>query len=99
MLLISQNVLLIGLGLSNRSFQVNLGNNFSSPTSVSRGITQRSILGPLLFLIYVNDMSQALKCHLFLYADDSYLTCQHKDINETEKQCRFFKYMRLVCGQ
>ena len=31
-------------------------------------------------------MSQAVKCHLFLYADDSCLVYQHKDINETEKQ-------------
>ena len=31
-------------------------------------------------------MSQAVKCNLFLYADDTCLTCQHKDINEIEKQ-------------
>ena len=31
-------------------------------------------------------MSQAIKYHLFLYADDSCLVCQHKDINEIEKQ-------------
>ena len=72
--------------LSNRSFKVNLGNNFSQPASVSCGVPQGSILGPLLFLIYVNDMSQAVKCDLFLYADDSCLVCQHKDINEIEKQ-------------
>ena len=56
--------------LSNRSFKVNLENNFSRPASVSCGILQGSIMGPLLILIYVNDMSQAVKCHLFLYADD-----------------------------
>ena len=31
-------------------------------------------------------MSQAVKCNLFLYADDSCLVCQHKDINGIEKQ-------------
>ena len=31
-------------------------------------------------------MSQAVKCNLFLSADDTYLVCQHKDINEIEKQ-------------
>ena len=61
--------------LSNRSFKVNLGNNFSQPASVSCGVPQGSILGPLLFSIYVNDMSQAAKCDLFLYADDSCLVC------------------------
>ena len=70
----------------NRSFLVNLENNFSQPASISCGVPQGSILGPLLFLIYVNDMSQAVKCHLFLYADDSCLVCQHKDISEIEKQ-------------
>ena len=33
-------------------------------------------------------MSQAVKCHLFLYADDPCLVCQHKDINEIEKQLK-----------
>ena len=64
--------------LSNRSFLVNLGNSFSQPASVSCGVTQSSILGRLLFSIYVNDMSQAVKCHLFLYTDDSCLVCQKK---------------------
>ena len=47
--------------LSNRSFLVNLGNNFSQPASVSIGVPQGSILGPLLFSIYAIDMSQAVK--------------------------------------
>ena len=72
--------------LINRTFLVNLGNAFSQPACVSSGVPQGSILGPLLFLIYINDMSQAVKCNLFLYADDSCLVCQHKDINEIEKQ-------------
>ena len=72
--------------LSSRSFKVNLGNIFFQPASVSCGVPQGSILGPILFLIYVNDMSQAVKCHLFLYADDSCLVCQHKDMNVIKKQ-------------
>ena len=72
--------------LSNRFFKVNLENNSSQPASVSCGVPQGAILGPLLFLIYVNDMSQAVKCDLFMYADDSCLVCQHKDINEIGKQ-------------
>ena len=33
-----------------------------------------------------NDVSQAVKCDIFFYVDDSYHVCQHKDINEIEKQ-------------
>ena len=33
-------------------------------------------------LSYVSDISQAVKCNLSLYADDTCLFCQHKDINE-----------------
>ena len=48
------------------------------------GVPQGSILGTLLFLIYVNDMSQAVKCDLFLYADDSCLLFQHKKVEEIQ---------------
>ena len=82
--------------LTNRTFLVILGNVFSQPACVSSGVPQGSILGPLLFLIYINDMSQAVKCNLFLYADDTCLVCQHKDINEIEKQLN--KDFESSCG-
>ena len=87
MLLVSLRYYLI-----NRTFLVNLGNAFSQPACVSSGVPQGSILGPLLFLIYINDMSQAVKCNLFLYADDTCLVCQHNDINEIEKQLNSTKF-------
>jgi hypothetical protein len=56
--------------------------------SVAKGITcgvpQGSILGPLLFLLYITDMSAAVKCKLLLYADDSVLLASGKDIVEIE---------------
>ena len=39
-----------------------------------------------MFLIYVNDTSQAVKSNLFLYADDYCLVFQEKDVIEIEKQ-------------
>ena len=68
--------------LINRTFSVNLVNAFSQPACVSSGVLQGSIFGPLLFLIYINHMSQAVKYSLFLYAEDACLVCQHKDINK-----------------
>ena len=57
--------------LSNRKFTVNLENSFSEVSSISCGVPQGSILGLLLFLIYVNDMLLAVKCDLLLYTDDT----------------------------
>ena len=54
----------------------------------SNGVTKWSecfILG-LLLLLYINDMVQAVNCDLLLYADDTGLIFQHKDINIIEHQ-------------
>ena len=50
----------------------------SKPASVTYGVPQDSILGPLLFLIYVNDMSSVTKNKLLLYADDSAILVANK---------------------
>ena len=47
---------------------------------------QGSVLGPLLFLIYVNDMPMPVKCDLFLYADGTCLFFQSKNVKDIEKQ-------------
>ena len=71
---------------SNRLFRVHLENCYSDSSSITCGVPQGSILGPLLFLIYVNDMPQAVSSNLFLYADDSCLVFQEKDVIEIERQ-------------
>ena len=71
--------------LSNRSFRVNVQGKCSCIAKIDCGVHQGSILGPLLFLLYVNDMKQAVDCDLFLSADDSCLVYQHKDVKEIEK--------------
>ena len=72
--------------ITNRSFIVNVENDYSVPGQLLCGVPQGSILGPLLFLLYVNDMPQAIKCDLLLYADDSVLIFSHKDIDVINKQ-------------
>ena len=70
--------------LSDRAIKVKINNHFSDLSNISCGVPQGSILGPLLFLIYVNDMPQAVHSDLFLYAGDCSLTLQHKDVHTIE---------------
>ena len=72
--------------LSNRTFHVSLSSYMSSAGKLVCGVPQGSILGPLLFLLYINDMPQAVDSDLFLYADDSGLAFQHKNINEINQK-------------
>ena len=71
--------------LTNRTFCVVVGQAMSEHARLNCGVPQGSILGPLPFLIYVNDMEQAVTCELLLYADDSCLLFQHKEVNEIER--------------
>ena len=52
-------------------FRVNIQNKFSSIAKFDCGIQQGPIFGPLLFLVDVNYMNQAVDCELFRYVFDS----------------------------
>ena len=53
--------------------RVVLNGQHSSWSYVLAGVPQGSILGPLLFLIYINNLSDGLQCNLKLFADDTSL--------------------------
>ena len=72
--------------LTNRKQLVDIAGTLSPFQNVTCGVPQGSILGPLLFLVYVNDMCSAVNCKLLLYADDSALIVPGKDVKEIELQ-------------
>ena len=48
----------------------------SAPEAVSTGVPQGSILGPLLFILHINDLPEVVsECNILMYADDTVLYC------------------------
>ena len=72
--------------LCEREFKISINTSYSSPSNLLCDVPRGSILGPLLFLIYINDLPQAVVSDLLLYADDTCIVSQHKSETGIEKQ-------------
>ena len=70
--------------LSNRSQKVVLQSATSSSKQITAGVPQGSVLGPLLFLIYVNDITDSLLSLTRLFADDSSFYYSASSISDIE---------------
>ena len=64
---------LISSFLSNRRLQVVLDGTSSQEYPVNAGVPQGSILGPTLFLLYINDLPGVVICNIAIYGDDTTL--------------------------
>ena len=62
--------------LSNRKQYVEYENNTSDTLLITTGVPQESVFGPLLFIIYLNDIAKSSDIFYFIcYADDTTLSC------------------------
>ena len=85
--------------LSNRKQFVHCNKESSSKLVIDKGVPQGSILGPILFLIYINDLPTATDLFTLLFADDTSFLISGKNLNdivlklnkELKKICTWFR--------
>ena len=65
--------------LSNRKQRVSLNGSCSEYAVIQSGVPQGSVLGPLLFLVYINDLEKDIKSNVKFFADDTMLYSIVKD--------------------
>ena len=92
--------------LDNRTQTVVVNGNRSTPTKVTSGVPQGTVLGPLLFLIYINNIGDNITSSLQLFADDSiiYKTIKTSDevqcavmfITKKKKISKYYYTLKLV---
>ena len=68
--------------LDNRKQYIVVKNVCSSSQNVTCGVPQGSTLGPLLFIIYINNLAQTTNFEVTLFADDTSLVMSHKSIEK-----------------
>ena len=87
--------------LSNRRQYVDYGGNTSAMLPVTCGVPQGSILGPLLFTIYINDLPNAVpQLSTVMFADDTSLFLKHNVLSEAVRIVNFelSKLYRWLCA-
>ena len=85
-LLIKSSAMGIFGDLLNRKQRVMLNGQVSAWASVNAGVPQGSILGPLLLLIYINDLSDKLSSNVKLFAGDTSLFSIIHDVKVSARE-------------
>ena len=72
--------------LNYRKQRVSVGHELSDELAVSYGVPQGSIMGPLLFTIYIDKLPSILShTKISLYADDTVIYCYHTHLSDIER--------------
>ena len=71
--------------LTDRQQLVTLNGKSSKWSSVTSGVPQGSVLGPVLFILFINDLPQRVKSHCVLFADDAKLYKELKQLKDFEE--------------
>jgi hypothetical protein len=90
--------------LSNRTQQVDINGNLSESKQLKISVLQGTILGPILFLCFINDLPEATELILFLFADDTSCTAADNDLPtliryvniELQKLANWFRSNKMV---
>ena len=72
--------------MNERSQAVNVSSSLSDFKNINIGIPQGTILGPLLFIIFVNSLPDCANCKTVMYADDTTLMCSSNDASVLQSQ-------------
>ena len=85
--------------LTNRTHKTFADGELSDSCTIRCGVPQGSVLGLLLFIIYINDLPSYNLCSkVQVYADDTCLTVAHSDVYILEQQMKIMIYMKYIHG-
>jgi hypothetical protein len=76
---------LIASYLADRKFRVRVNNNESKDFDATQGVPQGSILAPLLFIIFMNDLFPLIKCKILMFADDIVILFCHDNFGMCQR--------------
>ena len=60
--------------LSDRSIAIRVDGDPSNPHSINSGVPQGSVISPVLFILFINDLLSSTSSSIFSFADDTYLS-------------------------